>query len=552
MTRSLSERYSALEELGSGAFSTVFRGRDEVFGREVALKVMHPALLSDPTFVERFSQEAQVVANLRHPNIVTVYDYGEYDDRLCLVMDFLPGGSLADLLDAGRLPWERALAITQQVAGALDYAHERDLVHRDVKPPNVLLDEEGRAVLADFGVVRALESGTVASTLSGGVVGTAAYIPVEIWDGKEPSPGTDVYALACVVYEMVTGERLYEGSSLSNTIARHMRPPAFPEAWPEEVPAGIEQTLAKALARDPAERYARAGAFVEALSDLESDPLAERYAALEAAVAAGKWDDALRLGRSILEHDADYRRAQALHEEATAGKAAAERRAEVARWREATTAALDADEWEKALSAARQWREVAPEDEAAAAALARAEEALAPQDEAEEAVEEDGPRETPDESAEGAGAGAATRADRRRVDRRRVQGRLNRDVAQRLQQPAERPDSWVRRGIVRLASVLGRVLVVALFLNFSLLYLIGLAPASILLVGAIIATVVFTVWGGADPPWLLRLARLLGIALVLEAGLLLAGFNVGWIFPVALVAAGAVALDAFVAGFMAG
>ena len=269
MADSLDERYTALEELGSGGFSTVFRGRDEKFGREVALKVMHPALLSDATFIERFHREAQIVANLRHPHIVTVYDYGEYDDRLCLVMDLLPGGSLADLVADEPLPWERVLEITLPIADALDYAHEQGLIHRDVKPHNILLDEAGRAVLADFGVVRALESGTIASTMSGGVVGTAAYIPVEIWDGKQPSAATDIYALACVVSEMASGVRLYEGSSLSNTITRHLRPPEFPETWPEEVPDGFEAVLAKALAQDPAERYESAGAFAEALTGLD-------------------------------------------------------------------------------------------------------------------------------------------------------------------------------------------------------------------------------------------------------------------------------------------
>ena len=287
MADSLDRRYTALEELGSGGFSTVFRGRDEKLGRDVALKVMHPALLSDATFVERFHREAQVAANLRHPHIVTVYDYGEYEDRLCLVMDLMAGGSLADLLAAGRLPWQRVLEITVPVADALDYAHGQDLIHRDVKPHNILLDEAGRAALADFGVVRALQSGTVARTMSGGVVGTAAYIPVEIWDGEPPSPRTDVYALACVVYEMVTGERLFQGSSISNTIRLHLRPPEFPEAWPEGAPAGLEQVLSRALAQYPSDRYQSAGALAQALSALEAHPgTAQRPGQVKAARSA--------------------------------------------------------------------------------------------------------------------------------------------------------------------------------------------------------------------------------------------------------------------------
>ena len=258
-------RYTVLEELGSGGFSTVYRVRDTVLGREVALKVMRPLLLSDPAFVERFKREAQVIAQLDHPHIIPIYDYGEFEDRLCLVMKLMAGGSVGQVVEEGPLPWQRVLAITQQIASALDYAHERRLVHRDVKPHNVLLDERGQAVLADFGLVRALEAGTITSSLSGGILGTPAYVPPETWNGKTATPATDVYALACVVFNMATGATLFDAPTPPATMSLHFRAPQFPEEWPEGVPPGVEEVLERALAREPADRYGSAGAFAEAL-----------------------------------------------------------------------------------------------------------------------------------------------------------------------------------------------------------------------------------------------------------------------------------------------
>ena len=371
-------RYIVLEELGSGGFSTVYRVEDTVLGREVALKVMRPLLLSDPTFVERFKREAQVMASLDHAHIIPIYDYGEFEDRLCLVMKLMPGGSVGHLVEDGPLPWERVLTITQQVAAALDYAHERRLVHRDVKPHNVLLDDRGRAVLADFGLVRALETGTITSSLSGGILGTPAYVPPEIWNGETATPASDIYSLACVVFNMATGATLFDAPTPPATMSLHFRPPQFPEEWPDGVPPGLEGVLARALARQPADRYRGAGALVEALAALADDPLAEPYAALQAALADERWPDAIALAERIMEQEPGYRDTRALLNRALVGNAASERATWAAQWREATQAALAAREWEEALSAARKWQEFAPEEEAPAAAIARAQEALAP------------------------------------------------------------------------------------------------------------------------------------------------------------------------------
>lgn len=369
-------RYVVLAELGRGGFGKVYRVRDSNLNREVALKVLYAQMLVDPTLVERFRREAQVVANLDHPHIVPIYDYGDIEDRLCLVMKLLPGGSLANRIARGPLPWAEVVRLTGQVATALDYAHERGLVHRDIKPANVLLDDEGNAVLGDFGLVRALEGSQLTVSLSGGVLGTPAYIAPEVWDGMEATPLTDIYALACVVYEMIVGEQLFDATNMSGVIARHMRDREFPETWPEGTPAGIERVLQRALAIGPEARYPSAGAFVAALTELAADPLAEPYAALQAAVAAAAWDKAVALAEGIVKEDAGYRDARALLAQARAGRVAAERAAWVAEWQEEAERALAAGEWEKALAVAQRWQGVTPEDRAAEEVIRRAEAGL--------------------------------------------------------------------------------------------------------------------------------------------------------------------------------
>lgn len=371
-------RYAVLSRLGSGGFATVYRVRDTNLDREVALKVMRPLLLSDANFVERFQQEARVAANLDHPHIVPIYDYGDVEDRLCLVMKLLPGGSLGDRIAGGPLPWDEVVKLTGQVAAALDYAHERGLVHRDIKPENVLLDDEGNAVLADFGLVRALESGRLTTSLSGGVLGTPAYLAPEVWDGKPGTPPTDIYGLACLVYEMITGAQLFDAPTPPATMTLHFRPPPFPESWPEGTPPGIETVLRRALAHNPEERYPSARAFAEALGALKDDPLAEPYAALEAAIAAERWHDAVALGETIVDRAPGYREARALLAQATAARVEAERAAWAAQWQAEAENALETGDWERALTAAQRWQGFAPEDEAAVAAIERARKGLHP------------------------------------------------------------------------------------------------------------------------------------------------------------------------------
>ena len=265
-------KYELHEQLGRGGYGTVYHATDTVLEVERAVKVLHPALAADPVFIERFQKEAKTAAKLDHPNIVRVYDLDEVGGRFFLVMEYMPGGSLKDQISReGHLSLEDALRITEQIASALQYANARDLVHRDIKPGNILFDQDSIAKLSDFGFSKAL-SGSSSATLSltGGVIGTPAYMAPEIWKrGESVSPTTDVYSLACVFYEMITGEVLFEAESPPEVMTLHvLEGPQFPESLPDSVPEGIQALLEKALAQEPGDRYQIAGDFIEALIKL--------------------------------------------------------------------------------------------------------------------------------------------------------------------------------------------------------------------------------------------------------------------------------------------
>ncbi|MBN1956554.1 MAG: serine/threonine protein kinase, partial [Anaerolineae bacterium] len=267
-------KYRILEELGRGGFATVYRALDTTLEREVALKLLDPLLMRDENWVARFHREAKAVARLKHPHIVTVYEIGEVKDRIYIAMELVAGGSLKErVADQGPFSWEAALPLAAQVAAALDEAHGQGILHRDLKPGNVLLDPKAGAVLTDFGFARIVGESSMSVSLSGGVVGTPAYIAPEVWDGKETTVQTDLYALACVVYEMVTGEVLFGGETPSVVMRKHLIDgPRFPAQWPAGVPGGVEDVLRQALAREPGQRHGSAGQMMAALQALTPPP----------------------------------------------------------------------------------------------------------------------------------------------------------------------------------------------------------------------------------------------------------------------------------------
>ena len=265
-------KYQILEEIGKGDFATVYRAKDIDLEREVALKVMYPMFMRDPLWVKRFRQEARAIARLEHPHIIAIYEVGQSEGVLFIATRLVEDGSLADrLAREGPLPWDEVVRLVSEIASALDYAHEQGVLHRDLKPANILLDRRADAVLTDFGFARIVSDHTLSVSMSGGLPGTPAYIPPEIWDDKKATPQTDIYALGCILYELVSGEALFSGKSVPAVMRAHFKPRSFPESWPEGVPPGMTEVLETALAIDPGQRYATAGELAQAVRSLSVD-----------------------------------------------------------------------------------------------------------------------------------------------------------------------------------------------------------------------------------------------------------------------------------------
>ena len=261
-------KYELQEQIGYGAFGTVYRAIDTVLTREVAIKVLHPQLTVEPGFLERFQNEARLAAALHSPNIMTVYDLGEAGGRIYIAMEYLSGGSLKERLEqSGPIPFPQAIQILQQLCAGLTAAHEQGLIHRDIKPANILFDNRGNAVIADFGLARAVQLSSVSTASSSGAVGTPAYRPPELWLGKPPvSMASDVYALGCVFSEMLTGKVLFGGQTTEEILTRHLiSGPDFPQQYPPDVPVVMRDVIQKAVSKDQALRFRSATEFLEAV-----------------------------------------------------------------------------------------------------------------------------------------------------------------------------------------------------------------------------------------------------------------------------------------------
>jgi serine/threonine-protein kinase len=262
----LADRFELEELVGTGGMSSVYRARDRVLDRPVALKVLHDHFVGDDEHVERFRREARAVASLSHPNIVTVIDRGEHDGSQFIVFEYVDGGNLKRVIDrAGPAPVDRALELAIQVARGLAYAHEQGLVHRDVKPQNVLLNGSGRAKVTDFGIARALD--VRGMTQTGTVLGTSEYISPEQAQGRDVGELTDVYSLGVVLYELLTGELPFTGENFVAVAMRHINepPPSVLEKRPE-VPLRVAEAVDRALAKKPADRFPTMAAFADELT----------------------------------------------------------------------------------------------------------------------------------------------------------------------------------------------------------------------------------------------------------------------------------------------
>ena len=267
MTKEITQlgRYQIEAHLGAGAHADVYRATDPLLKRTVALKVLKPALIADEHAFARFTRETQVLASLVHPHIAWLWDMGKADGSYFIAMRYVDGKSLDKVIaERGRLPWKEALNLVEQVADGLQFAHEKGLVHRDVKPQNIIVSETEGAVLTDFGLVRAIASSGMTTT--GAMLGTPHYMAPETWESEDVDPPADQYSLACVLVEMLTGKILFDGKTPPIMMGKHIKPLELPSSLGNGVPAGVEAVLRKALARKPAERYASMKEFSAALA----------------------------------------------------------------------------------------------------------------------------------------------------------------------------------------------------------------------------------------------------------------------------------------------
>ena len=263
----IADRYELQEVVGTGGMSSVYRAHDRLLERTVALKVLHEHYSADDEYIERFRREARAAAQLTHPGIVTVIDRGEQDGRQFIVFEHVAGETLKDVIDReGRLPVRQALELALDVARALQFAHERGLVHRDVKPQNVLLNGDGRAKVTDFGIAREVDV-EQSMTQTGTVLGTSHYLAPEQARGEEVDERSDVYALGAVLFELLTGEVPFPGDSFVAVAMKHIHEqPRDVRELRLDVPPRVAAAVARALEKDPAQRFPTMSDFAKELT----------------------------------------------------------------------------------------------------------------------------------------------------------------------------------------------------------------------------------------------------------------------------------------------
>ncbi|MFT4200261.1 protein kinase domain-containing protein, partial [Gordonia sp. (in: high G+C Gram-positive bacteria)] len=289
----IADRYRLMRLIATGGMGQVWEGLDTRLNRRVAVKVLKSEYSSDPEFINRFRAEAQTTARLNNPGIANVFDYGETPDRnggqelAYLVMELVDGEPLNAVISRmGRLPVSNTLDMLEQTGRALQAAHDQGLIHRDVKPGNILITPTGQVKITDFGIAKAADSAPVTQT--GMVMGTAQYISPEQANGDEATAASDVYSLGIVGYEALTGRRPFLGDGAITIAMKHIR--ETPPPLPSNLPANVRDLIEYALAKDPRQRYANGGEFADAVAavrDGDPAPVPRTAAALGSSTRSG-------------------------------------------------------------------------------------------------------------------------------------------------------------------------------------------------------------------------------------------------------------------------
>jgi serine/threonine protein kinase len=258
-------QYQVIEQVAKGGMATVFRARQLNLARDVAIKVLPPTLMQDGSFLERFYREVEVVAGLQHPHILPVYDFGEFEGIPYIVMAYMSGGTLSDIISQGPMDLNEAEVVVRQMAGALDYAHSKGIIHRDFKPGNVLLDERGNTYLADFGLARITASD---SQITGtGMLGTPTYMAPELAMNNTLTPAVDIYAFGVTLFQMLSGRVPFEANTPLGVLMLHANDPVptLQEIRPE-IHTAVQWVVERSMAKLPADRYANADEMAKAFA----------------------------------------------------------------------------------------------------------------------------------------------------------------------------------------------------------------------------------------------------------------------------------------------
>ena len=268
----LVNRYEIIQKIGLGGMATVYKARDMILNRFVAVKILRDEFTTDAEFIKRFNVEAQAAASLNHPNIVGVYDVGKDDNLYYIVMELIKGKTLKEIIDIdGMLPWKWSVNVAIQIASALEVAHRNNIIHRDIKPHNIIITEDGVAKVTDFGIAKAVSNSTI--TAFGSTLGSVHYFSPEHAKGGITDAKSDLYSLGVVLYEMLTGKVPFDADTPVSIALKHMQEaPIPPREVNPNIPSGLDDIIMKAMQKDPNDRYASASEMLQDLREVLKNP----------------------------------------------------------------------------------------------------------------------------------------------------------------------------------------------------------------------------------------------------------------------------------------